>query len=112
MVNTPYTDCDTNSMTDQWQEFRFLVWPFIAGSATVLMIYIVLWFITRTRLRRKHAVACAMCGVLAWFFSSVIASSWDNSAWYWAAFTIGLTVMAGVMVVTSVLLIRRVWREK
>ncbi len=98
--------------TDQWQWFRLFVWPFVVGGGTVLMMYNIMWLITGSRLVKRHAVVCSAWGIIAWFFSAVIASRWNNSPAYWGAFTIGLTVLAGILVFTSVMLVRRIWKER
>ena len=95
---------------DQWQPFRFFVWPFIVGSAATQCMYIMLWLLTGTRLKREHAVACIIAGVTAFVFALSVVSHWDNSSAYWIAFTIGLCILAGVQITTAGLLVARIWK--
>lgn len=39
-------------------------------------------------------------GVLAWVVCSMMAAVWDNTAAYWFAFTVGLAIVALVLVMT------------
>jgi putative flippase GtrA len=98
-------------MTDQWQSFRFLVWPFIVGSAATQCMYIMLWLLAGTRLKREHAVACIAAGAVALLFAFSVTLHWDNSSFYWIAFTIGLCVLAGVQITSAGLLIARIWKR-
>lgn len=95
---------------DQWQPFRFLVWPFIVGSASTQCMYIMLWLLAGTRLRREHAIACIAAGVAAFVFALSVTRQWDNSDAYWIAFTVGLCVLAGVQITAAGLLVARIWK--
>jgi hypothetical protein len=96
---------------DQWQPFRFWVWPIIVGSATTQAMYIALWLLVGKRLKREHAIACIVSGVTATVFAVVITRHWDNSSGYWIAFTLGLCVLAGINIVVSGLLVARIWKK-
>lgn len=96
---------------DQWQPFRFLVWPLIVGSAATQCMYIMLWLLAGTRLKREHAMACIAAGVAASLFAISVTRQWDNSDAYWIAFTIGLCILAGVQITTAGLLVARIWKK-
>lgn len=96
---------------DQWQDFRFLVWPFVVGATTTQCMYIMLWILVGSKLKREHAIACIVAGVFSWLFAFSVTRQWDDSSVYWMAFTIGLCFMAGVMITTSGLLVARIWKS-
>ena len=98
-------------MTDQWQQFRFLVWPFIVGAATVQCMYALLWLLVSTKLKRDHAIACIVSGVFAWLFALTLTRQWENSSANWIMFTIGLCILAGVLITIAGLLVARIWKE-
>ena len=98
----------SRSIMDQWQPFRFLIWPFIVGSAATQFMYIVLWSLIGTRLNRDHAISCIAAGVAAFAFAVLATNQWINSETNWIAFTIGLCVLAGVQVTVAGPLVARI----
>lgn len=90
---------------DEWQQLRFLAWPWIVGSTMVQAVYILLWLVVDGHFNRTHRMACAVSGVTAGVLAFVITRHWDNSAGYWAAFTMGLFVLAGISVIASSLML-------
>ena len=96
---------------DKWQSFRFLIWPFIVGSATIQCMYVLFWLFVGTRLRRYHAIACMISGFFALIFAVSLTRQWENSSENWMMFTLGLCILAGVLTTVSGLLVTRIWRE-
>jgi hypothetical protein len=74
-------------------------------------MYIMLWLLAGTRLKREHAMACIAAGVAASLFAVSVTRQWDNSDAHWIAFTIGLCILAGVQITTAGLLVARIWNK-
>jgi len=108
------SNSDTGTVTmDEWQQLRFLAWPWIVGSAMVQAVYILLWLIADGHFSRRHQMACAVSGVTAGLLAFVITRYWNsNSSGYWAAFTMGLIVLAGISVTASSLMLLHATRHK
>lgn len=99
---------------DEWQQFRmFVAWPLVVGSAAFQLAYTLFWLaLGGRRLRRDHGIACLVTGGLGAALALIIADNWDGDAWYWMAFTVGVAMLAGVLMLTSGLLFLRMWRER
>jgi hypothetical protein len=96
---------------DVLQAFRMTApWPLIVGSAAFLLARSVFWF-TDARLGRDQAIACGIVGASGGIVAWAIAVAWDNSEYYWIAFTLGLSVLALVMLVTVVQLAVEMYRQ-
>jgi len=58
-------------------------------------------------------MACVVSGVTAGSLAFIITKYWDsNSAGYWAAFTMGLFILAGINVIASSLMLLHATRGK
>lgn len=107
-----YANPMTGETMDQWQSLRFIVWPFIVGSAMTQAFYIALWLIMDGYFSRSHRIACIVAGVTAGILAFIITRYWDNSSSYWIAFTLGLFVLAGISVITTALMLLHAKRRK
>lgn len=88
---------------DEWQALRMsAVWPMVIGAGTYLATRLILLAAGRRAPGRPEAWSCAAVGVLAWVATSMMAAVWQNSPAYWLAFTVGLAVLALVLVATAV----------
>lgn len=97
---------------DELQAFRMtMLWPTVVGAAAFLLARALLWLI-QPALRREHAAACAIVGVAGAVVAWSIAVAWDDGPFWWVAFTVGMAVLATVMVVTCVLLGLEMWHER
>lgn len=94
---------------DELQVFRMtILWPLIVGCAGFLAARAVLQIVS-PRPRRNHALACLVAGVAGLLLGAVIGAAWDNGSGYWMAFTVGLSLLAGILLVTTALSFVRMW---
>lgn len=97
---------------DEWQAIRLAaVWPMVIGATAVLAAFLILSGFGRRALGRAEVGACAAVGGLAWLSTSIMATVWDGSRAYWLTFTVGLALVAGVLVATATLLLLEEWRR-
>lgn len=98
---------------DEWQGLRMAaVWPVVIGAGSFLGTRLILLALGRRALRRFEAWACAMVGGLAWLATGMMAAVWTNDEpAYWLAFTIGLAVLALVLVATAALMFAEDFRR-
>lgn len=86
-------------MMAELQALRMLaLWPLVVGAAA--------------RLHKEHAVACIVAGVSCAVMAWAIAVAWDDGATYWLAFTVGMGILACILVVTCALLALEMWRNE
>lgn len=94
---------------DELQVFRMtVVWPLVVGCAGFLAARALLWIVA-PKPRRSHAAACAVAGVAGVLLGVVIGDAWDNGSAYWMAFTVGLSVLAGILLLTVALSFVGMW---
>lgn len=86
------------------------MWPLVVGSAAFLLARVILWF-AHPRLGRDQAVACGVVGFAGMVVAWAIAAGWDNGPSYWLAFTVGMLILAVILLVTCVQLTVEMWRE-
>jgi len=112
--NYANSNSDTGTVTmDEWQQLRFLAWPWIVGSTMVQAVYILLWLVVGGHFSTRRRMACVVSGVTAGSLAFIITKYWDsNSAGYWAAFTMGLFILAGINVIASSLMLLHATRGK
>lgn len=67
--------------------------------------------LVNTKLKRDHAIACIVSGVFAFLFALTLTKQWENSSANWVTFTIGLCILAGVLITVAGLLVARIWKE-
>ena len=97
---------------DELQQFRMIaVWPVIVGCAGFLLARALLWLVS-TKTSREQAAACGVAGVCGVLLALVISLRWDNSAQYWMWFTMGLAVLAGIMLLTVALSALGMWHGR
>lgn len=98
---------------DELQNFRMLVvWPVIVGCAAFLLARSLLWLVAPRQSGREQAAACLVAGVSGVLLALVISLRWDGSAGYWTFFTLGLSVLAGVLLLTVALSALGMWHGR
>lgn len=86
---------------DLWQPIRMAaIWPVLIAAASFLATFDILWFTARSKVGRREFNACFGVAVFAWVVCSMMAAVWDGSPSYWFAFTVGLAIVALVLVLT------------
>lgn len=99
-------------MMAELQALRMLaLWPLVVGAAAFLLARCILWLLA-PRLHKEHAVACIVAGVSCAVMAWAIAVAWDDGATYWLAFTVGMGILACILVVTCALLALEMWRNE
>ena len=97
---------------DAWQAVRMTaVWPLVIGAGSFLATRLILLALGRRALGRYEAWVCASVGALAWGVTGMMAAVWQDTPAYWLAFTVGLGVLALVMVATAALLFMEDYRR-
>lgn len=97
---------------DELQVYRMMVvWPLIVGCAGFLAARVLLWIVA-PKPQRSHAAACAVAGAAGVLLAMVIGDAWDNSAAYWMTFTVGLSLLAGILLVTVALSFVGMWHGR
>jgi hypothetical protein len=95
---------------DELQNFRMLVvWPVIVGCAGFLLARSLLWLVAPKHSGRDHALACMVAGGSGVLMALAISLRWDGSSGYWMFFTLGLAVLAGIMLLTVALSALGMW---
>lgn len=90
---------------DEWQAMRMAaVWPLVIGAGSFLAARLILLALGRRAPGRPEALACAAVGGLAWVATGMMAAAWSDAPAYWLAFTVGLGVLAVVLVATATVL--------
>lgn len=88
---------------DEWQAVRMAaVWPLVIGAGSYMATRLILLALGRRAPGRGEALSCAAVGGLAWVVTGMMAATWEGSAPYWLAFTVGLAVLALALVATAV----------
>lgn len=89
---------------DELQAVRMTaLWPLVIGAGSAMAARLILLASGRT-LGRYEAWVCAAVGVLAWVTTGMMAAVWQDTPAYWLAFTVGLGVLALVMVATAAMM--------
>lgn len=85
---------------EELQALRMSVmWPLVVGAAAFLAARSLFWLL-HPRLTRDHAVACLVVAAAGAVVAWAIAVAWDNGPSFWLAFTVGLAIVALVLVMT------------
>lgn len=86
---------------DLWQPIRMAaIWPVLIAAVSWLATFDLLYFTGRGKVTRREFSACTGVAVFAWVVCSMMAAVWDGSPAYWLAFTVGLAIVALVLVMT------------
>lgn len=79
-----------------------IIWPVLVGGVMFLAIRSLVLY-AHGEWTRQQAIFAALAGVAAAVVTTSIANRWDGSAFYWLAFTVGLTFAAVVVLITVIL---------
>lgn len=95
---------------DELQAFRIAVpWALIGGGASFLLVWS-LFRLVVVHLTRDHAVACIVTGCAGAIVTRAIGLAWNGETGYWLWFTIGLLVLAILLLVVCATLVVEMWK--
>ena len=91
---------------------KHFFWPVVVGSAGFLLARNLIW-LTARRPSRDHAYACLVAGSAGVALGWVIAGAWDDDLLaYWYAFTVGMALLAIILLFTVVVSFLGMWRKR